>query len=120
MALVYIGIPIIILTFQDKDPNFKHCELLWYGLFNVNRYIIIANFKNLLIMWFICFLGLKFLVRLCTDLGLKDAQDYATKLKKAEKAKELREQVGLLLIAIWKNWQIVIEWYLKAVNPSDT
>ncbi|KAK7108172.1 hypothetical protein V1264_015957 [Littorina saxatilis] len=35
---------------------------------------------------------LKFLVRLCTDLGLKDAQDYANKLKKAEKAKELREQ----------------------------
>ena len=38
--------------------------------------------------------GLKFLVRLCTDLGLKDAQDYATKLKKAEKAKELRDQVS--------------------------
>lgn len=35
---------------------------------------------------------LKFLVRLCTDLGLKDAQEYANKLKKAEKAKELREQ----------------------------
>jgi intraflagellar transport protein 88 len=35
---------------------------------------------------------LKFLVRLCSDLGLKDAQEYATKLKKAEKAKELREQ----------------------------
>ncbi|XP_064628608.1 intraflagellar transport protein 88 homolog isoform X2 [Lineus longissimus] len=35
---------------------------------------------------------LKFLVRLCTDLGLKEAQDYATKLKKAEKTKELRDQ----------------------------
>lgn len=35
---------------------------------------------------------LKFLVRLCTDLGLNDAQEYATKLKKAEKNKELREQ----------------------------
>ncbi|XP_033635889.1 intraflagellar transport protein 88 homolog isoform X1 [Asterias rubens] len=35
---------------------------------------------------------LKFLVRLCSDLGLKDAQEFATKLKKAEKAKELREQ----------------------------
>ncbi|XP_041354058.1 intraflagellar transport protein 88 homolog isoform X2 [Gigantopelta aegis] len=35
---------------------------------------------------------LKFLVRLCTDLGMKDAQEYATKLKKAEKAKELRDQ----------------------------
>ncbi|XP_074661998.1 intraflagellar transport protein 88 homolog, partial [Tubulanus polymorphus] len=35
---------------------------------------------------------LKFLIRLCTDLGLKDAQDYANKLKKAEKTKEIREQ----------------------------
>jgi intraflagellar transport protein 88 len=36
---------------------------------------------------------LKFLVRICSDLGLKEAQEYATKLKKAEKAKELKEQV---------------------------
>ncbi|XP_013385188.1 intraflagellar transport protein 88 homolog isoform X2 [Lingula anatina] len=35
---------------------------------------------------------LKFLVRLCTDLGLKETQEYATKLKKAEKQKELKEQ----------------------------
>ena len=35
---------------------------------------------------------LKFLVRICTDLGLKDLQEYANKLKKAEKAKELRDQ----------------------------
>ncbi|XP_064596903.1 intraflagellar transport protein 88 homolog isoform X2 [Liolophura sinensis] len=35
---------------------------------------------------------LKFLVRLCTDMGMKEAQEYATKLKKAEKAKELKEQ----------------------------
>ncbi|XP_070567544.1 intraflagellar transport protein 88 homolog isoform X4 [Ptychodera flava] len=35
---------------------------------------------------------LKFLVRLCTDMGLKEVQEYATKLKKAEKAKEQREQ----------------------------
>ena len=39
--------------------------------------------------------GLKFLVRICTDLGLKDVQDFAQKLKKAEKARELKEQVGL-------------------------
>ena len=37
-------------------------------------------------------LGLKFLVRICSDLGLKEAQEYATKLKKAEKAKELKDQ----------------------------
>jgi len=35
---------------------------------------------------------LQFLVRLCTDMGLKEAGDYATKLKKAEKNKELRSQ----------------------------
>ncbi|KAK3576957.1 hypothetical protein CHS0354_005962 [Potamilus streckersoni] len=35
---------------------------------------------------------LKFLVRICSDLGLKEAQDYANKLKKAEKAQELKEQ----------------------------
>ncbi|XP_055101256.1 intraflagellar transport protein 88 homolog isoform X6 [Symphalangus syndactylus] len=35
---------------------------------------------------------LRFLVRLCTDLGLKDAQEYAIKLKRLEKMKEIREQ----------------------------
>jgi len=39
------------------------------------------------------FLGLRFLVRLSTDMGLKEVQEYATKLKKVEKMKELREQV---------------------------
>ena len=51
-----------------------------------------------------CFAGLKFLVRLCTDLGLKDAQEYANKLKKAEKAKELREQVGFLKFILRQGW----------------
>uniref|UniRef100_A0A8C3AIR6 Intraflagellar transport 88 homolog n=1 Tax=Cyclopterus lumpus TaxID=8103 RepID=A0A8C3AIR6_CYCLU len=37
---------------------------------------------------------LRFLVRLCTDMGLKEVQEYATKLKKAEKMKEIREQRG--------------------------
>ncbi|TKS67688.1 Intraflagellar transport protein 88 -like protein [Collichthys lucidus] len=36
--------------------------------------------------------GLRFLVRLCTDMGLKEVQEYATKLKKVEKMKEIREQ----------------------------
>lgn len=35
---------------------------------------------------------LRFIVRLCTDMGLNEVQDYATKLKKVEKMKELREQ----------------------------
>jgi len=37
--------------------------------------------------------GLKFLVRLCTDMNLKEAQDYANRLKKAEKMQKLREEV---------------------------
>ncbi|XP_043251743.1 intraflagellar transport protein 88 homolog isoform X2 [Colletes gigas] len=37
---------------------------------------------------------LKFLVRLCSDLGLKEAQLYATELKRAEKAKELKDRQG--------------------------
>ncbi|KAJ7395131.1 Intraflagellar transport protein 88 like protein [Pitangus sulphuratus] len=35
---------------------------------------------------------LQFLVRLCTDMGLKEVQEYVTKLKKVEKLKEIREQ----------------------------
>ncbi|XP_075054953.1 intraflagellar transport protein 88 homolog isoform X2 [Mixophyes fleayi] len=35
---------------------------------------------------------LHFLVRLCTDIGLKEVQEYETKLKKVEKMKELKEQ----------------------------
>ncbi|XP_012221934.1 intraflagellar transport protein 88 homolog [Linepithema humile] len=37
---------------------------------------------------------LKFLIRLCSDLGLKEAQMYTAELKKAEKAKELKERQG--------------------------
>ncbi|KAJ8314794.1 hypothetical protein KUTeg_006944 [Tegillarca granosa] len=35
---------------------------------------------------------LRFLVRICSDLGLKEAQEYATKLKKAERQKKCWEQ----------------------------
>ncbi|XP_072300270.1 intraflagellar transport protein 88 homolog [Eucyclogobius newberryi] len=35
---------------------------------------------------------LRFLVRLCTDMGLSDVQENAVKLKKLEKMRELREQ----------------------------
>jgi hypothetical protein len=31
-------------------------------------------------------------VKLCSDMGLKEATEYATELKKAERAKEVREQ----------------------------
>ena len=48
-------------------------------------------------------IGLKFLVRLCTDLGLKDAQEYIQKLKKAEKARETKQQVYIITY-----WLIII------------
>uniref|UniRef100_A0A672UP12 Intraflagellar transport protein 88 homolog n=2 Tax=Strigops habroptila TaxID=2489341 RepID=A0A672UP12_STRHB len=37
---------------------------------------------------------LRFLVHLCTDMGMKEVQEYMTKLKKVEKLKEIREQVS--------------------------
>ncbi|KAM0727434.1 Intraflagellar transport protein 88-like protein [Formica fusca] len=37
---------------------------------------------------------LKFLIRLCSDMGLKEAQMYVAELKKAEKAKELKDRQG--------------------------
>ncbi|XP_076226505.1 intraflagellar transport protein 88-like protein nompB isoform X2 [Nomia melanderi] len=37
---------------------------------------------------------LKFLIRLCSDLGLKEAQLYATELKRVEKAKEIKDRQG--------------------------
>lgn len=56
-----------------------------------------GDYSVVVYSWQICisFVGLKFLVRLCTDMGMKEAQEYATKLKKAEKAKELKEQVWM-------------------------
>ncbi len=44
--------------------------------------------------------GLKFLVRICSDLGLPDAHEYATKLKKAEKMKEVQQAVRKSFIKI--------------------
>ena len=35
---------------------------------------------------------LKFLVKISSDMGLKEAQDFALELKKAEKAKDVKEQ----------------------------
>ena len=35
---------------------------------------------------------LRFMVRLCSDLGLKEAQEYSLKLRKAEKAAEVKQQ----------------------------
>ena len=35
---------------------------------------------------------LKFLVKICSDMGLKEAMEYAQELKKAERARDMREQ----------------------------
>ena len=35
---------------------------------------------------------LRFMVRLCSDLGLKESQEYSLKLRKAEKAAEAKHQ----------------------------
>ncbi|CAH1406445.1 unnamed protein product [Nezara viridula] len=37
---------------------------------------------------------LKFLVKLCSDLGLKETNEYALELKRAEKTKEVRERIS--------------------------
>lgn len=34
------------------------------------------------------------MIRICTDLGLKDASDYSELLRKAEKAKDIRERIS--------------------------
>uniref|UniRef100_A0A7N8WRP2 Intraflagellar transport protein 88 homolog n=1 Tax=Mastacembelus armatus TaxID=205130 RepID=A0A7N8WRP2_9TELE len=54
---------------------------------------------------------LRFLVRLCTDMGLKEVQEYATKLKKVEKMKEIREQVS-------SSWLSHI--YFKCLHSSSS
>ena len=36
------------------------------------------------------------MVRICTDLGLPDAQEYANQLKKAEKMKEVQQAVRMI------------------------
>ena len=56
-------------------------------------YMAYFAYLTLVFVTCVCCAGLKFLVRICTDLGLKDAQDYANKLKKAEKTAKLREEV---------------------------
>uniref|UniRef100_A0A669DKI2 Intraflagellar transport protein 88 homolog n=1 Tax=Oreochromis niloticus TaxID=8128 RepID=A0A669DKI2_ORENI len=45
---------------------------------------------------------LRFLVRLCTDMQLKEVQDYATKLKKVEKMKEIRENPPTKILLLKK------------------
>lgn len=37
---------------------------------------------------------LKLLIRICTDLGLKEASEYSELLRKAEKAKDIRERIS--------------------------
>lgn len=37
---------------------------------------------------------LRFLARLCSDLGMREAQEYTMELKKIEKSKEVRDRVN--------------------------
>ena len=63
--------------------------------------------------------GLKFLVRLCTDQGLdKEVQEFAVKLKKAEKSKELREQVCFSLHAS-PTVSVELKFPVKLISFSD-
>lgn len=34
------------------------------------------------------------MIRICTDLGLKEASEYSERLRKAEKAKDIRERIS--------------------------
>lgn len=70
---------------QHSYPGPRRLSLLIYCSLNtMDKYFSKNIFHNL---------GLRFLVRLCTDIGLKEVQEYATKLKRLEKMKEIREQV---------------------------
>jgi hypothetical protein len=59
---------------------------------------------------------LKFLIRLCSDLGLKEATEYALELKKAEKAKEVRERIGSSRPGKWL--LLLLEIHLSTVSYS--
>lgn len=37
---------------------------------------------------------LRYLIRICTDLGLKQVTEYSSELKRIEKSKEVRERIG--------------------------
>lgn len=42
------------------------------------------------------FLGLQFLVKISTDLGLPEREVYESELKKVNKMKEIQQQVSLI------------------------
>jgi len=83
-------------TYKDIHRKFpENVECIVLNTTAVFAPLIICTYLVALhLLPFIIFrTGLRFLVRLCTDMGLKEVQDYATKLKKVEKMKEIREQV---------------------------
>ena len=63
-------------------------------------------------------IGLKFLVRLCSDMNLKEAEEYANKLKKAEKMQKLREEVLNQLLFSW-NWPVTAK-FVHCVQKKKT
>lgn len=76
---LFILTKIIIVYKFSLFVNSSNFELQLFSLLKIDIFI---------------FAGLKFLIRLCIELGLKEATDYALELKKAEKAKEVRERIG--------------------------
>ncbi len=79
-------------TYKDihrKFPENVECIVFNFSVICNFLYLSIGSESHVIF----CRAGLRFLVRLCTDMGLKEVQDYATKLKKVEKMKEIREQV---------------------------
>lgn len=59
---------------------------------------------------------LRFLVRLCSDLGMREAQDYILELKKLEKTREVRERVNSSRPGKKEKRQFS---YLVLLNSSD-
>jgi hypothetical protein len=93
-----------------RGANFDY-QVAWGGfgwpregllLYFVHLYSVVSSSKlrmpisavHVVDMYYLNLAGLKFLIRLCSDLGLREAAEYALELKKAEKAKEVRERIG--------------------------
>lgn len=96
------------VTFEGS----KHCEH-HSSLCPKRLSSLTYTFNTTLIFFYNCFyrLGLRFLVRLCTDIGLREVQEYATKLKRLEKMKEIREQVSHMVQNLLSlNFQNVNLW----------
>ena len=72
---------------HDKFPDNAECKCFFFVFFLASPFRTTYPFLFFKIL--LLFLGLRFLVRICTDLGTKDVGDYISKLSKLEqKSKE--------------------------------